>query len=46
MNGLLANVQLESALLTSFLMIGKYFYINLWVSITPDSQTRNALQVS
>jgi len=28
MNGLLANNESESALLTSFMMIGKYFYID------------------
>ena len=30
MNGLLANNELESRLLTSFLSIGKHFYINLF----------------
>ena len=29
MNGLLANNESESALLTSFMLLGKYFYINL-----------------
>ncbi len=36
MNGLLVNNESESALLTSFLMIGKYFYTNLQVSKRPD----------
>jgi hypothetical protein len=38
MNGLLVNDESESALLTSFMLIGKYFYINL--RVTHISQNR------
>jgi hypothetical protein len=38
MNGLLVNDESESALLTSFRLIGKYFYINLRVTHISQNQ--------